>query len=252
MDLTDPDAPPERREPSHVRDTGSPPDANSTTASPASPRRLTALSHPDNQQSPSPSEHLLGAPSCETDVMTNTTESTSTIIIFTDGACPGNPGPGGWAFTKTFDGKTIPRRGHVCGQTTNNQMELVAVIQALRSLTRPDIPAAIYSDSKYVVNGVNLYLNGWVARDWRKSGDGQVLNVELWKALKRLLDARPPGSPVTFTWVEGHSGCAGNDEVDRLATAEAAKAKGRGSCAMPTAFDPDRGLVVPVFEVEES
>lgn len=178
----------------------------------------------------------------------------NTVRIWTDGACIGNPGPGGWGYLKSFGEKTRRGSGLVCGSTTSNQMELIAVIQAIRSLKRPDLPAVIYSDSKYVVDGVNLCLSGWMANGWYKSKGDPVMNVDLWKALQALLVARLPGAEITFVWVKGHAGCLENEEADRLANLQARKAEklvGAG-CAKPTRYDPERGLVVPVFEPEDA
>lgn len=167
------------------------------------------------------------------------------IIIHADGACLGNPGVGGWAFTKTLGGKTIPRSGRVIGMTTNNQMEMVAVLQAVRSLTRPDVPATVFTDSQYVVNGLNEWLPRWVANGWRGSDKKPVANRELWEALKAAVDGHAAG--VTLRWVRGHSGDPGNEVVDAVANAEAERAAKRFGIKpnIQTAFDLERGLIIP-------
>lgn len=167
------------------------------------------------------------------------------IIIHADGACLGNPGPGGWAFAKTLGGKTIRRSGRVLGATTNNQMEMVAVLQAILSLTRRDIPATIFTDSEYVVKGLTEWMPKWIANGWCGSNKKPVKNRELWEALKAAMDAHPAG--ITLQWVRGHSGDPGNEAVDAMANAEAEKAATRVGISpdIETRFDSAKGLVVP-------
>lgn len=167
------------------------------------------------------------------------------IIINADGACLGNPGVGGWAFSKTLGGKTIRRSGRVLGATTNNQMEMVAVLQAIRSLTRRDIPVTLFTDSEYVVKGLTEWMPKWIANGWRGSNKKPVKNQELWEALKAAMDAHTAG--ITLKWVRGHSGDPGNEAVDALANAEAAKAAARVGISpdIETRFDFALGLVVP-------
>lgn len=181
-----------------------------------------------------------------------TTEHTSApaadhIIIHADGACLGNPGVGGWAFTKTLGERTYRRSGRVVGMTTNNQMEMVAVLQAIRSLKRPDTPAMVFTDSEYVVKGLTDWLPRWVANGWRGSGKKPVANQELWEALKAAVDGHAAG--VTLRWVRGHAGYAGNEEVDALANAETQRAAAQVGMKLhsPTYFDPQLGLVVCTF-----
>lgn len=134
--------------------------------------------------------------------------------VYTDGSCLGNPGPGGWAWA-VEDG---PHDSGGEGHTTNQRMEVLAVIQALRSL---EGPVHVVSDSTYVVNCfVQKWWAGWQRRGWKNSKGEPVANQDLWKDLLGL--ALEGDRPVTFEWVKGHSGHPMNDVVDRLAQAAAA------------------------------
>jgi ribonuclease HI len=143
-------------------------------------------------------------------------------VIHTDGACRGNPGPGGWAWASgadRFASGAEPR-------TTNQRMEVRAVIEALRE--HPEDPVEIVSDSSYVVKCFNdRWYAGWLRRGWKNSQGQPVANRDLWEQLFALtLDA---GRSITFSWVKGHSGDAMNDFVDALATAAADTQRGRHS-----------------------
>ena len=140
----------------------------------------------------------------------------SAVTLYTDGACSGNPGPGGWGAILRFQGSEKELAGGE-SQTTNNRMELTAVIKGLEALTQR-CRVTVYSDSRYVVDAVNKgWLSGWVARGWRKAaakGRGQpVLNVDLWQRLLELLEEHEVG----FQWVRGHQGHPENERADRLA-----------------------------------
>ena len=138
------------------------------------------------------------------------------VEIFTDGACRGNPGPGGWA-ALIFDNEN--KKEIITGSenvTTNNRMELMAVIQALRSLKK-NTSIKLISDSKYVINGINLWINKWRSNNWMASNKKPVKNVDLWKQL----DNECKKFKITWEWVKGHSGNIYNEEVDRLAYQEA-------------------------------
>ncbi len=135
----------------------------------------------------------------------------SEVTIHTDGACRGNPGPGGWgailesgATCKTLHGGEV--------LTTNNRMELTAVIQALAALKRP-CTITLYSDSIYVLKGITEWLPNWKSRGWKTAAKKPVMNVDLWQAL----DAEVQRHTIDWQWVKGHSGHAGNEEADRLA-----------------------------------
>ena len=134
------------------------------------------------------------------------------VQLFTDGACSGNPGPGGWAFLLRHlaTGKEIERSGGD-PSTTNNRMELTAVIRGLRQLKRPCL-VELYSDSQYVVNGLMSWMEKWKFRGWRR-GKSPVKNLELWKEL----DALSQKHDLRANWVRGHHNHPENDRVDRLA-----------------------------------
>ena len=133
------------------------------------------------------------------------------IEIYTDGACRGNPGPGGWAALL----RTGEHEREISGAeplTTNNRMELTAVIRALEALKRP-VQARVYTDSEYVRRGVTEWLAAWKARGWRTADRKPVKNQDLWQRLDEL-NAR---HDIEWHWVPGHAGVPGNERVDRLA-----------------------------------
>jgi ribonuclease HI len=135
-------------------------------------------------------------------------------VVYTDGACSGNPGPGGWAWATAPDGAVRASGGEA--RTTNQRMEIRAVLEALRSL---DGPLVIVSDSTYVVNCFrDRWWVRWQANGWRNAKKEPVANTDLWKPLIELYQQRRP----EFRWVKGHSGEPMNDLVDRLAVAAAA------------------------------
>ena len=133
--------------------------------------------------------------------------SQAEVIIYTDGACKGNPGPGGYAAVLSKGENERVLVGWE-PETTNNRMELMAAIDALEALKRP-CHVAIYSDSRYVIDGATKWSKGWIKRRWKK-----VKNVDLWQ---RMLAALEPHR-VDWHWVEGHSGDPGNERVDKLAS----------------------------------
>jgi len=141
------------------------------------------------------------------------------VEIFTDGACSGNPGPGGWGALLRYD-KHERRISGFCSRTTNNRMELLAAIRALETLKRP-CRVNIYTDSQYLKNGITSWLPGWKSRGWKRSGNKPVKNADLWKRLDELCRKHQ----VTWHWVRGHAGHKENEIADELAT-EAIK-KGR-------------------------
>ena len=137
------------------------------------------------------------------------------VDLYTDGACSGNPGPGGWCAILCAG----PHRKTMSGSekdTTNNRMELTAVIEGLKALRRP-CEVRVVSDSKYVCDAVNRgWLRSWAAKGWKKGDGKQVLNPELWKALLPLLSTHR----VTFEWIKGHAGHPFNEECDAIAVRE--------------------------------
>jgi len=132
------------------------------------------------------------------------------VRIYTDGACKGNPGPGGWgALLKTEAQETELFGGE--RHTTNNRMELTAVIRALETL-KPPREVAVYTDSQYVQKGISEWLPDWKRRGWRTADKKPVKNVDLWKELDRLA-----GAHITWHWVKGHAGHPENERADALA-----------------------------------
>ncbi len=136
---------------------------------------------------------------------------TSTVIIFTDGACRGNPGPGGWgAFLRSGKHEKCLFGGEQ--ETTNNRMELMAAIQALDSLKR-SCQVILYTDSVYVKNGITQWLPNWKKRNWKTAAKKPVKNADLWQQL----DEATQGHDIDWQWVKGHAGNAGNEKADELA-----------------------------------
>ena len=133
------------------------------------------------------------------------------VELFTDGACRGNPGKGGWGAVLRYNGRERELHGGE-GQTTNNRMELTAVIMALQALKRP-CRVRITTDSQYVLKGVTQWLAGWKRRNWKTSAKKSVLNQDLWQAL----DALAGQHEIRWQWVRGHSGHPENERADQLA-----------------------------------
>lgn len=133
------------------------------------------------------------------------------VIIYTDGACRGNPGPGGWGTLLRY-GDHVRELSGAEAATTNNRMELMAAIKGLEALNRPTA-VDLYTDSQYVQKGISEWLAGWIARGWRTASKTPVKNTDLWQ---RLQAASAPHT-VQWRWVKGHSGVPDNEAVDRLA-----------------------------------
>ncbi|MDT8466619.1 ribonuclease HI [Alcaligenes nematophilus] len=136
---------------------------------------------------------------------------TDVVDIWTDGACKGNPGLGGWGALLRHGG----REKAICGgeaNTTNNRMELMAVIEALKALKRP-CQVRIHTDSQYVQKGMNEWLPGWKARGWRTADKKPVKNADLWQELEQ----QAAKHELTWLWVRGHAGDPGNERADQLA-----------------------------------
>ncbi len=133
------------------------------------------------------------------------------VVIYTDGACSGNPGPGGWGAILTMGA----HEKEICGgepNTTNNRMEMMAAIQALESLNKP-CKVELHTDSQYVKNGVTTWIHGWKARGWKTADRSPVKNEDLWKRL----DAARARHQVDWRWVKGHAGHELNEVADELA-----------------------------------
>ena len=133
------------------------------------------------------------------------------VIIYTDGACRGNPGPGGWGALIRFDSVEKEIFGGQAN-TTNNQMELSAAIEGLSTLTEP-CNVELFTDSKYVMDGITQWIQNWKKNNWRTAAKKDVKNKELWQKLDQLIAQHQ----VQWRWVKGHSGDAGNEAADLLA-----------------------------------
>ena len=133
------------------------------------------------------------------------------VVIYTDGACKGNPGPGGWGATLQYGNAKRELFGGE-PETTNNRMELMAAIMALETLKRPS-KVILHSDSKYVLQGITEWMANWKKRGWKTAAKKPVKNVDLW----RRLDAAMQRHDIDWQWVKGHSGDEGNELADELA-----------------------------------
>jgi ribonuclease HI len=134
-----------------------------------------------------------------------------TVEIFTDGACLGNPGPGGWAALLRYNGTEKELSGGE-PETTNNRMELLAAIMALEALKKP-CSVALYSDSRYVIDGATGWLRSWKARGWKTADRKPVKNIDLWQRFETAVQPHT----VSWNWVRGHDGHVENERVDVLA-----------------------------------
>ncbi|GAA0595754.1 ribonuclease HI [Caenispirillum bisanense] len=136
---------------------------------------------------------------------------TGRVELFTDGACSGNPGPGGWGAILRFKGVEKELSGAEAA-TTNNRMELLAVIEGLNALTRP-VAVDVYTDSRYVMDGITKWIFGWKKNGWKTADKKPVKNAELWQSL----DEARRRHDVSFHWVKGHAGHPENERADELA-----------------------------------
>jgi ribonuclease HI len=145
------------------------------------------------------------------------------IDIYTDGACKGNPGPGGWGVLLK-SGDTVKELFGGENPTTNNRMEMQAVIEALSALKRP-CAVTLHVDSQYVLKGITEWLPGWKAKGWRTAAKQPVKNVDLWQKLDALVAGG--GHKIEWRWVRGHNGDPGNERADELANKGVEQALGR-------------------------
>ena len=143
--------------------------------------------------------------------MSQSGNDSGTVDIFTDGACSGNPGPGGWGAMLRYRGTEREINGGEAN-TTNNRMEMMAAIQALEALRRPS-RVTLYTDSKYLSDGITKWIHGWKRRGWKTAGKKPVKNQDLWQRL----DAAIAGHDIEWRWVKGHAGHRENERADALA-----------------------------------
>jgi ribonuclease HI len=140
------------------------------------------------------------------------------IIVFTDGAAKGNPGPGGWGVIVLTPDQHVTELGGGSPHTTNNRMELGGAIAALQHVANQPGRVAIYTDSTYLIQGITQWVWGWRKRGWKTSQGGDVLNRELWEQLSALVGARARGE-IEWHWVRGHVGTPGNERADQISVA---------------------------------
>ncbi len=178
--------------------------------------------------------------------MAKTAENPYPIVIFADGACSGNPGPGGWGtIVATPDGKVLELGGSD-RETTNNRMELLAVIRGLGAIREIPGLAAVYTDSTYVIRGVTQWIFGWRARGWKTAEGKDVSNRELFEELLRLATERKHLGGLDWHYVRGHSGIAGNERVDEIAQAHSKN-------KMPALYrGPLLGYPVAIHDIPEN
>jgi ribonuclease HI len=135
------------------------------------------------------------------------------VVMYTDGACRGNPGPGGWGVVLRFQGKHKTLQGYAA-ETTNNRMELTAVIEGLKALKR-SCEIELFTDSKYVMQGLTEWLANWKRNGWKTAAKKPVKNIDLWQQLEDAVTRHE----IDWNWVKGHAGIEGNELADQLANA---------------------------------
>lgn len=166
------------------------------------------------------------------------------IVVFTDGASKRNPGPGGWGVVIVTPDGHVTELGGGAPLTTNNKMELTGAIEALTHLHDARGPLAIYTDSTYVIQGIEQWVHNWRRRGWKTATGGEVMNRELWEALSGLTSARAPRS-IAWHYVRGHSGIPGNERVDEIAD--------RFAMQEPVALydGPLAGYGIPILDIPD-
>lgn len=141
------------------------------------------------------------------------------ILIFCDGACSGNPGPGGWGSILVFPSGEVRELGGHESNTTNNQMELSATIEALKSISAKTGKVKIYTDSTYVIQGITQWIWAWKQKDWKTAEGKEVSNRNLWEKLFDCVSKRGKDNGISWHYVRGHQGIPGNERVDEIAVA---------------------------------
>lgn len=140
------------------------------------------------------------------------------LVIFTDGSSLGNPGPGGYGVVILSPAyEEVIELGGAKPKTTNNEMEMSAVVAGLAYISNSDLPVKVFTDSKFVINGITKWINNWQKNNWQTAGKQPVSHKELWQSMWSLVSARNSGSGVTWHYVPGHTGFAGNERVDEIA-----------------------------------
>ena len=141
------------------------------------------------------------------------------FLIFSDGACSGNPGPGGWGSVLLFPDDTVQELGGFDPSTTNNRMEMLAAIRALEFIQDQALPVRFYTDSTYLIRGITQWVWGWMRRGWKTAEGQPVLNQDLWQRLNELVQKRPATAKIEWHYTRGHIGTPGNERCDRIAVA---------------------------------
>jgi len=166
------------------------------------------------------------------------------IVVFTDGASKGNPGPGGWGVVVVTPDAHVTELGGGAALTTNNKMELTGAIRALTHLQRTPGPLAVHTDSTYVIQGIEQWVHNWRRRGWKTATGSDVLNRDLWETLSDLAAARGPRA-IAWHYVRGHVGIPGNERVDTIADAFATQAP-------VTLYDgPLLGYGIPILDLPD-
>jgi len=163
------------------------------------------------------------------------------VIIYTDGGCKPNPGPGGWGVLLLWGIDYAKELSGAEPHTTNNRMELTAAIEALRALKRP-CDVTLHTDSEYLQQGITSWLPDWIARGWRRKGNRPVENEDLWRALH----AETQRHTISWRWVKGHAGDAHNERVDQLATQARERLLQQIDSPASAAFDPDYEIALRI------
>lgn len=153
------------------------------------------------------------------DVEVVKTETLKSILIFSDGACSGNPGPGGWAAIIATPEGEIQELGGRAEATTNNEMEMQAAVEALKKIRSRREPVIFYTDSTYLIRGITQWIWGWMRKGWKTAEGNDVSNQALWKELLSLTQARGPEGNVDWHYSRGHVGTPGNERCDEIAVA---------------------------------
>ncbi|MDW9547717.1 ribonuclease H [Sinorhizobium meliloti] len=141
------------------------------------------------------------------------TEFAAGLHVFSDGACEPNPGPGGWGVAIYRDGVEIASDHGGDADTTNNRMELIGLLKGIEAARALGAPAVVWSDSTYCVNGSTKWMHGWKRRGWKKPGNEEVKNLDLWQAIDAALSG---ADQITIRWCKGHAGIVGNERADEL------------------------------------
>ena len=166
------------------------------------------------------------------------------IVVFTDGASKGNPGPGGWGVIIVMPDGHVTELGGGAAVATNNKMELTGAIEALSRLRGTGGPVSIYTDSTYVIQGIRAWVQGWKRRGWKTAAGGDVLNRDLWERLDSLASSRGPRG-IAWHYVRGHVGIPGNERVDEIADSFATQKP-------VTLYDgPLSGYPVPILDLPD-